>query len=180
MRLSRPLTATALLLVLLVVAWYFAAPFLLLRSLSFAVKNGDRDTIADDVDFSSVRDGLKQQLGDALQDKGAAPRKRDPFARLLSSLAPSIGNQVIDAVVTPDGVATILRQHAPQTPSGHTSRPSLWHGDFAWMGPGHLRVTYANARHPDQPVSLELQRRGLFGWQVTGLTLPLKAFIGHN
>ncbi|HVW74960.1 MAG TPA: DUF2939 domain-containing protein, partial [Rhizomicrobium sp.] len=160
------------------VAWYFAAPFLLLRSLSFAVKNGDRDTIAADVDFPTVRDGLKQQLETYVQ--GRAPKKHNPFSNLILQLAPSIGDQVIDAIVTPDGVATILRQHAPQTASGRTSRPSLWHGDFAWIGPDRLRATYANAHHPDQPVSLDLERRGLFGWQVTGLTLPLKAFIGHN
>ncbi|HEX4273466.1 MAG TPA: DUF2939 domain-containing protein [Rhizomicrobium sp.] len=178
MRISRPLIATALILAFLLVVWYFAAPFLLLRSLSFAVKNGDRDTIAADVDFPAVRDGLKQQLGSYVQ--GHAPKKHNPFSNLLLQLAPSISNQVIDAVVTPDGVATILRQHVPQTASGSASRPSLWHGDFAWIGSDHLRATYANARHPDQPVSLDLERRGLFGWQVTGLTLPLKAFIGHN
>jgi hypothetical protein len=179
MRNSRILLASAILLAALLAAWYFLSPFLLLRSLSTAVKNDDRDAIATDVDFPAVRDGLKQQLDSYIETRVAGPRKRDPFARLLLSLAPSIGGQVIDAVVTPDGVATILRQHTSQTSSGGTSRPSLWRGKFAWIGPDHLRATYANARHPDQPIALDLERRGLFGWQVTGLTLPMKELAGR-
>ena len=179
MRNSKTLPAAAILLAALLAAWYFVSPFLLLRSLSFAVRNDDRDTIAADVDFPAVRDGLKQQLDSYLQTRAAGPRKRNSFSNLLLQLAPAIGNQVIDAIVTPDGVATILRQHAPQT-SGGTPRPSLWRGDFSWIGPDHLRATYANTRHPDQPIALDLERRGLFGWQVTGLVLPIKELAGGN
>lgn len=173
MRISRTLTAAIIFFGLVLLAWYFLSPFLLLRSLSFAVRNGDRDTIATDVDFPVVRDGLKQQLKTYLQTRTAVPRKHNGFSDLLLQLAPSIGSQVIDAIVTPDGVATILRQHTPQT-SGGAPRPSLWHGNFSWIGPDHLRATYANARHPDQPIALDLERRGLFGWQVTGLSLPIQ------
>jgi hypothetical protein len=167
----------AILLTALLAAWYVLSPFLLLRSLSIAVKNDDRATIASEVDFPAVRDGLKQQLDGYLQTRAAAPRKHNPFSNLLLQLAPSIGHQVIDAIVTPDGVATILRQHAPQTPGGASS-PSLWHGTFSWIGPGHLRATYADARHPDRPIALDLERRGLFGWQITGLILPIKELAG--
>jgi hypothetical protein len=177
MRNSKALPAAALLIAALLAAWYVLSPFALLRSLSDAVKNNDRDAIAADVDFPAVRDGLKQQFDSYVQTR--APRKRNPFSNLLLQLAPAIGNQVIDAIVTPDGVATILRQHAPQT-SGGTSRPSLWRGNFSWIGPDHLRATYANARHPDQPIALDLERRGLFGWQITGLTLPVKELAGNN
>jgi hypothetical protein len=178
-RRSKLLLAAVLLLAALLAAWYILSPFLLLRSLSYAVKNSDRDAIAADVDFPAVRDGLKQQLDSYLETRVAGRHKADPFARLLLSLAPSIGGQVIDAVVTPDGVATILRQHTSQISSGGTSRPSLWRGNFSWIGPDHLRATYANARHPDQPIALDLTRHGLFGWQVTGLTLPMKELAGR-
>jgi hypothetical protein len=177
MRNSKTLWAAAIFLAALLAVWYFLSPFLLLRSLSFAVRNDDRDTIAADVDFPAVRDGLKQQLDSYVQTR--APRKHNAFSNLLLQLAPAIGNQVIDAIVTPDGVATILRQHAPQT-TGGASRPSLWRGNFAWIGPDHLRATYANACHPDQPIALDLERRGLFGWQVTGLILPIKELAGGN
>ena len=179
MRNSKVPLAAAILLAALLAAWYFLSPFLLLRSLSFAVRNDDRDTIAADVDFPAVRDGLKQQLENYLQTR-AAPRKHNVFSNLLLQLAPAIGNQVIDAIITPDGVATILRQHTASQTSGTSSRPALWHGSFSWIGPDHLRATYANARHSDQPIALDLERRGLFGWQVTGLILPIREIAGNN
>jgi hypothetical protein len=179
MRISKSLIATAVLVAALVVAGYVLSPFLLLRSLSDAVKNNDRDAIAADVDFPAVRDGLKQQLEDYLRTR-ATPHKRNAFSNLLLQLAPAIGNQVIDAIITPDGVATILRQHTTSQTAGGSSRPALWHGSFSWESPNHLRATYANTRHPDQPIALDLERRGLFGWQVTGLILPIKEIAGNN
>jgi len=171
MRNSRILLASAILLAALLAAWYFLSPFLLLRSLSTAVKNDDRDAIATDVDFPAVRDGLKQQLDSYIETRVAGPRKRDPFARLLLSLAPSIGGQVIDAVVTPDGVATILRQHTSQTSSGGTSRPSLWRGKFAWIGPDHRTGSGAPgpvrmAGHRTDPAD-EGTGGALTGWLAT-------------
>jgi hypothetical protein len=169
-------TALAL-LVAIGIVFYLVSPFLLLRSLSYAVKNGDRATIADDVDFPAVRNGLKQQLDDYLKSRAARPHKRNPFSNLLLSLAPSIGGQVIDAIVTPDGVAQIVRQHVNQGASG-TSRPSLWQGSFSWTGPNSLLATYVDGRHKDRPFALELRSKGLFDWQVTGLILPIKELAG--
>ena len=117
MRKSKTLTAAAILFAALLAAWYFLSPFLLLRSLSFAVRNDDRDTIAADVDFPAVRDGLKQQL-DELCANPAPPQSTIAFSNLLLQLAPAIGNQVIDAIITPDGIATILRQHTTSQTSG--------------------------------------------------------------
>ncbi len=179
MRNSKALLTAAIVLVALLAAWYFLSPFLLLHTLSDAVKNNDRDAIATDVDFPAVRDGLKQQLESYLQTR-AAPRKHNVFSNLLRQLAPAIGNQAIDAIITPDGVATILRQHTASQTSGTSSRPALWHGSFSWISPDHLRATYANVRHPDQPIALDLERRSLFGWQVTGLILPIREIAGYN
>jgi hypothetical protein len=178
-RTTKILPAAAILLMAFLAAWYVLSPFLMLRALSYAVKDGDRDAIAADVDFPPVRENLKQQLDGYLETRIAGPRKGDPFSRLLLSLAPAIGDRVIDAIVTPDGVATILRQHTSQT-SGGSPRPSLWRGRFSWISPDHLRATYANARHPDQPFCLDLERRGLFGWQITGLTVPIRELAGQR
>ena len=174
----QPLTVAAIIFAVLLVTYYFASPFLMLRTLSGAVKNDDREAIAANVDFPAVRDSLKQQLDSYVQSR--APKKSNPFSNFLLQLAPAIGNQVIDAIVTPDGVATILRQRAPSQDTGDSSRPALWRGSFSWISPDHLRATYANSRHPGQPIALDVERRGLFGWQVTGLILPIKEFVGGN
>ena len=95
-------------IVVLLIALNFLSPFVFLRSLSNAAQRGDRDTIAAEVDFPAVRDSLKDQLGRLLARKAEAEAsgKRNPFARFALRILPSVGGQVIDAIVTPDGVTT--------------------------------------------------------------------------
>jgi len=161
-------------IVVLLIALNFLSPFVFLRSLSNAAERGDRDTIAAEVDFPAVRDSLKDQLGRLLARKAEAEAsgKRNPFAGFALRILPSVGGQVIDAVVTPDGITTILKRHVQQS-GDSVARPSLWRGQFTWLDLNHFRARYVNARHPDAVFGIILERRGLFGWQVVGMRLPL-------
>jgi hypothetical protein len=165
-------------ILVILIAFNFLSPFIFLRSLSQAAERGDRDTISAEVDFPAVRDSLKGQLGRLLARKAVAEAsgKRNPFARFAMRILPSVGGQVIDAVVTPDGIATILKRHVQQS-GDSLARPSLWRGQFAWLDVNHFRARYVNANHPDAVFGIILERRGLFGWQVTGIRLPLDQLL---
>jgi hypothetical protein len=174
---SKPSIALGFILVALI-GLYFVSPFVFLRSLSEAARRGDRNVIASEVDFPAVRNNLKSQLGEYLARKAGAEysRKRNPFAKFALQLLPAVGAQVIDAVVTPDGMATILSRHVQQSGDGPI-RPSLWRGEFTWLDLNHVRGTYANARHPGDVFTITLERRGIFGWQVVGIRLPLDQLL---
>jgi len=174
---ARPVLVLGAVLVILI-AFNFLSPFIFLRSLSQAAERGDRDTISAEVDFPAVRDSLKGQLGRLLARKAMAEAsgKRNPFARFAMQVLPSVGGQVIDAVVTPDGIATILRRHVQQSGDSQV-RPSLWRGQFTWLDVNHFRARYANANHPDEVFGIILERRGLFGWQVIAIRLPLDQLL---
>jgi hypothetical protein len=174
---TKPAIIIVVILAMLIAA-NFLSPFVFLRSLSEAARRGDRDVIAFDVDFPAVRDNLKSQLGEYLARKAVSEssRKRNPFTKFAMQLLPAVGNQVIDAVVTPDGIATILRRHVQQ--SGDSPiRPSLWRGEFSWLDLDHVRGMYANTRHPGEVFAITLERRGIFGWQVVGIRLPLDQLL---
>jgi len=174
---TKPAIIIVVILAMLIAA-NFISPFIVLRSLSEAARRGDRDAIASDVDFPAVRDNLKSQLGTYLARKALAEssRKRNPFAKFALQLLPAAGTQVIDAVVTPDGISTVLRRHVQQ--SGDSPiRPSLWRGEFTWIDLDHVRGPYANARHPGEVFAITLERRDIFGWQVVGITLPLDQLL---
>ena len=174
---TKPTIIIGVILAMLIAA-NFLSPFIVLRSLSEAARRGDRDAMASDVDFPAVRDNLKSQLGTYLARKAVAEYsgKRNPFANFAMQLLPAVGAQVIDAVVTPDGIATILSRHVQQ--SGDSPiRPSLWRGEFTWLDLDHVRGTYVNARHPGEVFAITLERRGIFGWQVVGIRLPLDQLL---
>jgi hypothetical protein len=160
------------------VAYYFLSPFVFLRSLASATKNGDRDTIALEVDFPAVRRGLDDQL-DALLAARAERHmlhRQSGFDRVVGAFLPSLGHQLINSIVTPDGVASLLRQHVKPAGDG-SGRPLLWQGQLTWLSPNHVLVTYANVRHPEWALSVELERQELFDWRVSRLNLPLKEMV---
>jgi hypothetical protein len=170
--------ATCFLLGLLV-AYYFFSPLVFLRSLASASKNGDRDTIAREVDFPAVRLGLDDQL-DAILAARAETHQRvrqGGFERAVEAFLPSLGHQLINSIVTPDGVASLLRQHVKVANDG-SGRPSLWEGQVVWLTPNHVLVNYANVHRPELSFSIELERQEIFGWRVFRLNLPLKELAG--
>ncbi len=87
-------------------------------------------------------------------------------------ILPAIVNRAVDGYVTPEGIAAVLRRPEAEGDSGGL-KPALWRGDFAWVDLDHFRATYADTAHPDQRLSMLIERRGVFSWKVTRLNLPL-------
>jgi len=163
------------------VAYYLFSPLIFLRSLSNAAKNADRDALAAEVDFPSIRAGLDGQL-DRFLDLRAQARTSHGHtgtAGIVEAFLPAVGHRLINAIVTPDGVAIILRQHVKQA-ADSSGRPALWRGHLSWMDLNHVEVKYANTPRPDRPFSLVLERREIFSWRLVRLNLPLRELVGAS
>jgi DUF2939 family protein len=163
------------------VGYYFVSPFVLLRSLTEAARTGDQDALAADIDFPKVKDDLKGQLGAfiARRAMGTRQHRHISLADLALALSPAMGNQMIDATITPGNVAVILRRPAKE--SGDNSAPSsLWRGHFRWTDVNHLEARYANRNRPDEALTIVLERQDIFGWKVVALRLPLSQLLGGH
>jgi hypothetical protein len=169
---------------------YAASPMLAFKAMSEAAESGDRAALESHVDFPAVRASLKDQLnarilGAIQKDHGLTD---GPFGALSALLGPAIVNQVIDAAVTPDGVAAIVRSgRAPLSdvepgraappppqaaPPATDAGPSGRKTRFAYIDANHFRATVARADQPDAPLGWVLERRGLFSWKLIRIELP--------
>lgn len=112
MSLKRVQIALGVILALAVIAVMVAAPWMAAARLTAALKSGDPDAINRMVDFPSVRSSLSTQLTARITEEARNdPRARDnPFAGLVTLLAPTIVNQLVGAIVTPEGLATLSRE----------------------------------------------------------------------
>src|SRR5271154_5242908 len=103
LRMGKPRIIAAIaacILAVLLVAYYLFSPLIFLRSLASAAKEGDRETIAHEVDFPAVRQGLDDQL-DALLAARAERHKlarRSGFDKAVEAFLPSLGHQLINNI----------------------------------------------------------------------------------
>lgn len=112
MSMKRVQIALGVVAALAVIAIMVAAPWMAASQLSAALKSGDADAISRMVDFPSVRSSLSTQLTAKINEEARNdPQARDnPFAGLVTLLAPTIVNQLVNVIVTPEGLAKLSRE----------------------------------------------------------------------
>ncbi len=96
--------------VLVVALVYFLSPYVSFWCFTRAIQAQDRTALEDYVDFPSVRQSLKDELRGKLPaaQRSHSGKKEDAFSGLISRLAPSLIDQLVDAFVTPDGLAALI------------------------------------------------------------------------
>jgi hypothetical protein len=176
---------------LIVLAVYFASPILALKGLTDAAKAGDRDQLAERVDFPAVRESLKIQLKTVMTRSFAEdPALRDnPFAALGQMLLVGVVDKAVDAYATPDAIASMVaNSRAPKEistpPSAAATAPapeaaepprdkSKTETRYAYQGLDHFRVTYHERDKPaDNDFGLLMERQGFFKWKLVKIELP--------
>jgi hypothetical protein len=104
-RRSRRSVFVAVITVLLLA--YLASPYVTLWRFRQVLESNDRSRMERYVDFVAVRTSLKQQLRGKLPPSDPA-KKPDLFSGLVERFAPALIDQLVDAFVTPDGLAALI------------------------------------------------------------------------
>ena len=190
---AKAVAIVAAVVALAFVAWQAAAPLLTFNALADAARSGQPDRLERLVDFPAVRENLKMQLTDRLA--GAIGRDdglgRSPFGALGALLAPTLVNQIVEAAVTPAGIAAIVRSgRAPMSeaqpgktalpPPPETSPPPPSDANPAPRKPKKTAFAYRDLNTfaatttvgDAAPLTWVLERRNLVGWKLAAIELP--------
>ncbi|MFN7109108.1 MAG: DUF2939 domain-containing protein [Brevundimonas sp.] len=157
------------------VALYAASPVLAFQGLRSAAEKGDRDKLEKLVDFPSVRDSLKSQLMTAMNARMAADpeMQNNPFAGLAMMMIPGMVTTAIDAYVTPDGIANIVKGQKPKAatePTPVASPSEEPKTSYGYTDIDTFKVTIDSS--DSEPMALVMRRQGLFTWQMKRIELP--------
>lgn len=153
---------------------YGASPYVAVRGFVAAAKQGDAEKLRGSVDFPAVRADLKPQLAAAVTTRMERdPEMRgNPFAGLGAMLMPSILDRIIDSVVTPEGIAALVRAgkvgHAETTSAAPRRVDYVLH----YITRDRFGVTVRRQGAVGDPVNLVFERRGLFTWKLVRIALP--------
>ncbi|MEJ0097044.1 MAG: DUF2939 domain-containing protein [Bauldia sp.] len=102
-------------------------PYCTAVELANALTSGDQATLTTDVDWESLRAGLREDLNAELVKKAAADSsaKDSLGAGLTAALGPALMNGIIDAYVTPAGIsALVIGKKSPASPQSEPTPTS--------------------------------------------------------
>ena len=121
---ARPLIIALLVIVVVAVLGYgYASPYLALNRLKRAADERDTQTVSEYVDYPALRESLKEQIAGLLTRKIQARANGNPLAALGAMIGVALIGPLVDAYATPDGVAALLNGMPPR--GDPTQRPPV-------------------------------------------------------
>ena len=171
------LLASAALLLLVLLAFVAAGPWLAINGIRNVVASGDYGELWRFVDFDRLRENVRPQIQARIA--GGIIERAGPGSTsgAIAGVTDLISKPAIDAMVSPVGVATLLRGTAlvrqvtgDKDADGNARAIDPLEGaKTAYVSPSLFTATVQNAE--GQPVVFEFSRTGL-SWKLTGIDLP--------
>lgn len=164
--------------VLLAAGWIYAAPYLAVRSMKSAAESGDAMALADHVDFPALKASLKASLAAEMTRQMA--REDDAFAALGVAMAGVIINPMIDALVSPEGLAAMMKGRQPDP--GRQAGAGAQRGglgaseadpvlEMGYETFNRFAVRVSDKVDPKRELTMVFLRDGL-SWKLSAIRLP--------
>lgn len=164
-----------------VIGAYGLSPLFAFHQLRSAAKSANQDQLEELVDFPSIRENLKSQLSALITSTMSSdPKMRDnPLAGLGAMIAPAITDRIVDNMVTPVGIATLLNKGnvpstdtSQQVSSNSSDEAAKLSTTYAYRTANRFRVEIRRRDQPKLPLALTLERKGIFSWKLIRIELP--------
>jgi hypothetical protein len=170
MRRRSPLLPLFSLALCVFAAWLYASPYLAYRKLTRAADRGDVEALNEVVDFPALRTSFKENLKTAVAREISADAD-NPFAAMGGALAGMLTSRVVDAAVTPSGIAALTRGNDPTEDEGRGDggrENTSVERDKGYEGLNRFAVRYMDRENGGEQFALILRRDGL-GWKLSGI-----------
>ncbi len=190
-----------MLAVLAIVGYFFASPYHTLYQIKTAVDQHDADAIVAVIDFPQVKSSVKEQLKSSMMANLANELPDDDMQMLGAMFAGAMVDGIVDVVVTPNAVTLLMdgknindelqkklggmaNEHAANSQVATTEKqadsanqPSInsddWDINTRYTGINNFAVDVMRTdKTTNEPITLLMQREGLFGWKVVDVKLP--------
>lgn len=166
-------------------AYVATGPYRTVDAIREAVKAEDPRALAKQVDFPALRGSLKAQLGDRLVREAGPEAQSSPFGAFGLRIANGLVGGLVDAMVTPVGLAAIMEGRRtwrrvdgfgalPSSPSSAPadaeSRGPLHGAEYRYESPSRFTATVQD--DSGRPIVFVITRDGL-RWKLSDIRLPL-------
>ena len=178
MRKRTAIASAAAILVAVIAAWYWASPFFAVASLRNAAIRADTNALNERVDFSRVRDELKTQLSSLLISKMTDNLRGNPFAAIGVAIAAKLTDVMVDAMVSPAGIAALVKAGSEKTPAEVSGFRLMMSTEVAVHRYGLDAFDFYSVNNKEKLPTLRFAREGL-SWRLTSVQMP-KEFLASE
>lgn len=151
-------------------AWLYFSPYLAYRQVTKAAERGDVEALNEVVDFPALRTSFKDNVRTAVAREISSDRG-NPFAAVGGALAGLVTGPVIDAAVTPSGIAALTKGDDPRDgerdDKAGEARTDV-ERDRRYEGTNRFAVRYLDRETGAEQYALILTRDGL-RWKLSGV-----------
>lgn len=177
--------ALAVVLLVALAGYVAAGPYLTVRAIKAAVQEQDAAALAEQIDFPALRASLKAQLLDAMVREAGSEAQANPFGAFALTMASGVVNGVVEAMVTPVGLAGVMEGRkvwnnardsfqrpsaADQAMPAEAAPEPLRDARYRYESASRFTATVAD--ESGRPLVFVLQRDGL-RWKLADIRLPL-------
>ena len=168
------ISLSVVVVVIVLIGYVIAGPHLAINDIKEAIEQGDSDQLSDNIDFPVLRVNFKEQFNANMMKEAAADLKDNPFGLLAAGLMTSMADTMVDAFITPSGLAAIMKGNRPgigqEDPISDTeSREVFKDAQYTYDG-----LSSFSAWVPDdsgQETRFVLTREFL-SWKLTNIIFP--------
>ncbi|GAB3384240.1 DUF2939 domain-containing protein [Lysobacter fragariae] len=168
-------------LLLLLVGYIGAGPFLTIHAIRTAVKEQDSAALSRQVDFPALRASFKLQLDNYLVRRAGPEVQSSLLGSIALRMASGASSGLVDVAATPAGLAALMegrnfwhrldgRRHSDDLNIPAPPRDPLEGAEYRFESPSRFTATVHNAS--GDPVIFVLTRQGL-SWRVSDVRLPM-------
>ena len=178
----KKITLAAAVAAIALVASAYASPYYALHQMKTAIAERNVDALASYVDFPALRESIKGQLEKTMGDSiKAATASDNPFAAMGQAMVTTMLGKMVDAMVSPEGVAAMVSKSAVGTDADQNTPAAggaQEKADYSVAYAGWDKFVVRAKTGGDEKGGLILQRHGLWNWKLSAIELT-PAVAGH-
>lgn len=164
--------------------WFYLTPYIAVANMRSAIESKDSKRFSQYVDFVAIRESVKSNLMISMANKTSKEKNKDSSGIIATALAAAFIGPIIDSIVTPEGLAMMLKGDKPMIgerndqenisakPSA-ASEPDKPNISMSYKGLSVFVVSITNKNSREQAFELIFNRDGFISWKLCSLQFPL-------
>ena len=158
-----------------------AGPFITIHQIKTGIDEQDSEKLSDNIDFPALRSNLKEQFNAVFIKESVNELEGNPFAALAMGLASQLVNNLVDAFITPSGLAALMAGKKPGVPEDIKEEQSTQKAEVQktelfknarYSFDGFSKFSARIKDENEKEIRFVFARDGL-SWKLTNIIIPL-------